>query len=75
MRANPLVDVIYKTLKRKEPTKVSENVRNVRLAKCRTCVLSDGKKGLLPTGNCRECGCFVDLKTEYAEESCPIGKW
>lgn len=75
MRANPLIDKIYSVAKGKPATKVSENIRNLRLATCRNCVLADGKKGLLPTGNCRECGCFVTLKTEYAEEECPIGKW
>ena len=75
MRSNPLIDTVYKVAKGKEATKVSENTRNLRLATCRTCILPNGKKGMLPTGNCKKCGCFVDLKTEYAEESCPIGKW
>jgi len=75
MRANPLVDAIYTTLSGNDAEKVSENVRNLRLAKCKTCVTENGKKMVLPTGNCRECGCFVNLKTEYAEESCPLGKW
>jgi hypothetical protein len=87
VRANPLIDTIYSTLKGNSSEKVSEDVRNLRLAKCRTCVLSggeekwnnmiaeEGEKGMMKTGNCKICGCFTDLKTEYKEESCPLGKW
>lgn len=24
---------------------------------------------------CRECGCFVDQKSKYQSEQCPIGRW
>lgn len=87
MRANPLIDVIYSTVKGKDATKVDESTRNLRLAKCRTCTLKkgdvlwnksgaeEGESGTYKTGNCKICGCFADLKTEYAEESCPLNKW
>jgi hypothetical protein len=75
MRANPFIDKIYETLSGKESEKVPENIRNIRLATCKNCITEDGKKMVLPTGNCRTCGCFVNLKTEYADESCPLGKW
>ncbi len=26
-------------------------------------------------GRCTECGCFMNVKTHYATEECPIGKW
>ena len=75
MRANPFIDKIYETLSGNKSEKVSPNVRNVRLASCKTCLTKDGKKMVLPTGNCRKCGCFVSLKTEYTNEACPLGKW
>ena len=87
MRSNPLIDTIYKVAKGKPATKVTEKVRNMRLVTCRTCIFNggekkwdgsftqEGEKGLMKTGNCKLCGCFVDLKTEYAEEGCPTGKW
>lgn len=27
------------------------------------------------TKQCKECGCFMVLKTKLKEASCPIGKW
>lgn len=24
---------------------------------------------------CNECGCYLDIKTGWATESCPLGKW
>lgn len=27
------------------------------------------------TKNCKECGCFVNEKTEWRNEHCPLGKW
>ena len=26
-------------------------------------------------GRCSECGCFVDVKTSWASEACPLGHW
>ncbi len=36
------------------------------------CVLCDE---FLPSKACRKCGCNVELKTAWAGESCPLGKW
>jgi hypothetical protein len=30
---------------------------------------------LKKTKQCRECGCFMELKTKLYNASCPIGKW
>lgn len=31
---------------------------------------------LIPvTKQCKECGCFMVLKTKLKEASCPLGKW
>jgi|DEB0MinimDraft_10_1074344.scaffolds.fasta_scaffold02741_4 hypothetical protein len=88
MRANKLVDKVYTTLKKDSTDeKVSEQERKNRLATCMTCSLEAGQKkvtgikakqgerGLTKTGNCKMCGCFVKLKTEYKDENCPLNKW
>jgi rRNA maturation endonuclease Nob1 len=28
-----------------------------------------------PTGQCKECGCFMRIKTRLPDATCPIGKW
>jgi hypothetical protein len=88
MRANKLVDKVYTTLKKgHSDEKVSETERKNRLATCMSCTLNEGdekvtgklakqgERGLIKTGNCKICGCFVKLKTEYKDENCPLGKW
>lgn len=75
MKANILIDKIYSTLSGNNADKVSDKIKHRRLAICRNCKTKSGKKMVLSTGNCRKCGCFVNLKTEYKSESCPIGKW
>jgi hypothetical protein len=69
MRANRLVDSVYKKLSGNSDEKVHESIRNVRLSRCRSC------PNLMFKGNCSLCGCFVELKTEYKDEACPDGKW
>lgn len=27
------------------------------------------------TNQCKQCGCFMNLKVKLAEAKCPIGKW
>ena len=27
------------------------------------------------TRQCKECGCFVDLKVKYHKSNCPLNKW
>ena len=44
MRANPLIDKIYKTLSGNESEKVSESTRNIRLATCKSCKTKRRKK-------------------------------
>lgn len=47
---------------------VPKNVKKSRMDLCSGCeFLSDDR--------CSKCGCFVDSKTNWASESCPIGKW
>lgn len=49
---------------------VNTEVKNKRLAECLNCPRLN--KTLM---QCKECGCFVNLKTEYKQEECPLGKW
>ncbi len=65
-----LIDIFYKGLRRREPDKVSDEVRGFRLNTCRVC-----PELFEPTKQCKKCGCFVTLKTEYKNEQCPLGKW
>lgn len=76
-----------KGVRGKDISKVNSVVRNARLDKCNGCTLScndvkvngqkavEGESGLMKTGNCKMCGCFVSDKTKYADEQCPLGKW
>jgi len=48
--------------------KVSEDIAKRRLQICKKC------PHLFKT-NCTRCGCFVKIKTEYADQECPIKKW
>jgi hypothetical protein len=50
--------------------KVKEEVRQSRLQKCNNC-----PNLFKPTRNCKICICWVDWKTKYEEQFCPIGKW
>ena len=68
-----LIDLV-KRAKGKQIDKVNYATYSQRLSECGKCVV-DGKKGVLPTGNCRVCGCFVKDKANYSGESCPLGKW
>lgn len=50
--------------------KVLEDLQNERLKICETC-----PKLIKLTKTCKECGCFMVLKTKLSEASCPLGKW
>jgi len=41
-----------------------------RLNICREC-----PRLFKPTMQCKECGCFMRIKTRLKSASCPIGKW
>ena len=45
-------------------------IRNERLDICRGC-----DRLFKPTNSCKECGCFMALKTWLSDATCPIGKW
>lgn len=41
-----------------------------RLKICRDC-----ERLFKPTQTCRECGCFMVVKTRLINARCPLGKW
>lgn len=44
--------------------------RDGRLSTCKDC-----DSLFKPTRTCRECGCFMALKTWLKDATCPLGKW
>ncbi len=52
--------------------KVSAEVKEGRMAICKGCQFMVGEEDD-PT--CNKCGCPLNVKTGWATESCPIGKW
>jgi hypothetical protein len=42
----------------------------VRYEICKNC-----EKFFSPTRQCRECMCFMNVKTKVHEAECPLGKW
>lgn len=67
--------------------KVEPEVQKQRVMTCAGCTLKaglekingklsiEGEKGIFDSGNCKICGCFVNEKTKYKDESCPLNKW
>lgn len=49
---------------------VSEEIKNQRLEICRKCEKYDAQQV-----RCIECGCFLESKTSFSLDSCPLGKW
>ena len=49
---------------------VPTDVRDRRLAICDTCEFL-----FAPTKQCKKCGCFLKMKTSFADFKCPIDKW
>jgi len=48
----------------------TKEIRNERLDICKAC-----PRLFKPTKTCKECGCFMSMKTWLKDASCPIGKW
>lgn len=63
-----LVDLV-KSMAGEPIGKVSDTVRKQRLQECSTC------PHLSFTKQCKKCFCFVNDKTKYAGENCPVGNW
>ena len=41
-----------------------------RWAECQAC-----EHFFKPTGTCKKCGCFMNVKTKLKAAKCPVGKW
>jgi hypothetical protein len=48
---------------------VTPDTQEFRLGVCNDC------DKLTKTRQCAECLCFVDFKTKYKQEKCPLSKW
>ena len=48
----------------------NKTARDARLDICKGC-----ERLFKPTRTCRECGCFMGLKTWLKDASCPLEKW
>ena len=48
----------------------TKDIRKKRLDICNGC-----DRLFKPTRSCRECGCFMSLKTWLTDAECPLGKW
>lgn len=51
---------------------VSPEVQQERMDICKPCEFYDNNS---QNPHCSECGCFLNIKTTWASEGCPIGKW
>jgi hypothetical protein len=50
--------------------KASDDLAAQRITICQTC-----PSLLKITTQCKECGCFMKLKTKLQNATCPLGKW
>lgn len=48
----------------------TREIRGARLDTCKGC-----ERLFRPTKTCKECGCFMALKTWLIDATCPLGKW
>ena len=48
-------------------------IQQERLNICKQCDKYDNLNPENPT--CKECGCYLNIKTAWASESCPLKKW
>jgi len=51
---------------------VSENVKSHRMKICNNCEFMIGSSH---NPVCSRCGCYLNLKTSWASQSCPVEKW
>lgn len=49
---------------------VDEEISNTRFEICKAC-----PRLIQATNQCRECGCFMNLKTKLEKATCPLHKW
>jgi len=49
---------------------IDKSVSDQRMSICLAC-----EHLIKLTNQCKECGCFMNLKTKLQNAKCPIGKW
>jgi len=49
---------------------VSPEIKNQRMDICKNCDKYDAEQV-----RCIECGCYLEIKTSFSLDSCPLGKW
>ena len=49
---------------------VSNETKSARLEICKTCEFFNPA-----LAQCQKCGCFLNIKTSWASEKCPLDKW
>lgn len=54
----------------KNVAKVADDIKDKRLAICLEC-----PRLIKATKQCKECGCFMDVKARLFDADCPLGKW
>ena len=52
-----------------------ENYIDEQTSKDRFNICNSCEKFIKLTHQCKECGCFMQLKTKLIKASCPLGKW
>lgn len=50
--------------------RVSEDVESTRMSLCMDC-----PELIKTTKQCKQCGCFMNMKTKLEKATCPLGKW
>lgn len=50
--------------------KVDDSVSEKRMAKCLEC-----PELIQMTKQCKQCGCFMNMKVRLEKAVCPLGKW
>lgn len=61
---------IIEVIKNKENFMVTDEIKNKRLSICKQCEYLK-----LEHYMCKQCGCFMRMKTSLNGTNCPIGKW
>ena len=51
---------------------VSNEIQEKRMTICKGCEFYDDNN---QNPHCSKCGCFLNIKTTWASEGCPVGKW
>lgn len=55
---------------KKGSPKVSEEIQKKRMSICEDCPFYNVKDN-----TCNDCGCYLPLKTKWADQECPQNKW